>query len=232
MPVGLEVRNEIGTFIVTSEHRNLQLKTKGTATLTLDNAGLEQVIYSASITVTGCILPFIAHRATSLVGVTFTFISGTLTFKLWSPSPISVDWYVFDLMPPAAPSGFGLQVFTAAGQLAFDAGSGPLRIAGISQMPGAIGTVSDLSVNYPAGRTYAGIHSTSGIVTTADGSPGNYINREVITMTRWSGVNLIGRFSPSVAPSTAIFRNTSDEPPTNSNFNRHPAILVADVTNL
>lgn len=232
MPVGLEVRNDVGTFIVTSEHRNLQIKTKGTATLTLDFVGLERVIYTATITVTGCNIPFVAHRGSSLVGITSVFTGGSLTFKLWSPSPISVDWYVFDLMPSPASSGFGLQVFTAAGDLAFDAASGPLRIAGISQMPGAIGDVADLSVSYPAGRTYASIHSTSGNVTTSDGSPGNYVNRDVITMTSWSGTNLTGRFSRSAAPSTAITQNTSDEGPTNFFFNRPPAILVADVTNL
>jgi hypothetical protein len=236
MPIGLEIVNDSGTYVVTSEHKNLQLKNKGTLTLPAtvgSSSGTWPGVAQAQISVTAGTLPFIAFRSSSLVGVTSYVSGGTLYITFFSPTPsASISWYVFDFISSASTSGIGLQVFDDAGGVTFESEIGELRIAGISQMTGVGETTSDLSVAYPAGRTYASIHSTPGQYTSSVGDPGNYDNRDVIAMTRWSGTTLIGRFSVSAAPNTAISQDISDAQPTSYYYSQHPAILVADVTSI
>lgn len=133
MPAGLQVINSNGFVQIDENFRNLVFKEKGT--------------FSGSpytFTKSGLISPVLAFRSTGPTGVGLDYISrgagGAHTWHALDPG-FNGDWWLFDV-PTDLGGNVGLQVFTAAGNLAFDSNRKYMK-------------------PYPNGQIAYGLHTTS-----------------------------------------------------------------------
>lgn len=155
MSAGLEIYNQAGVLQISQDNKNFHLRQKGSVACNTawTSGGLTK--YTATITYAGGTAPMIAiatddGTALGRACVYEQTLSGsTWTFKVVCLNAGQVvDYWIFDAgIAPAVT--VGLEVFNAAGELAYHTELGPLRIAG------AVGDT------LAAGRDYAVIQSTS-----------------------------------------------------------------------
>ena len=151
MPAGLQIYNDFGTILIADTNPNYTYKSKGSAAT---NASSQLVL-----TVTDGVQPVIAFRSTAPVMLKRSARSGTtFTFTIFSETPgVTVDYWIFDVKGTPS-TGYGLQVFNAAGQLMFDSSSKIALVAGDGNYPGT----ATVNTVLPAGRTYAAVAVAAG----------------------------------------------------------------------
>lgn len=138
MTAGLQSWSTTGNVLQIDEsYRNLVLRQKGTVpegggSITFLN-GVSPVVVLCPIIANAGYCAYISHLNVS--GTTYTW-----TVPAWA------DYYVFDVPPAPAAHGIGLQVFNAAGQIAYDSGLAPMRVLGVYNHTPADGSPANQSV--------------------------------------------------------------------------------------
>lgn len=133
MAHGIEVINDHGTILIDDKYSNLAVRHQGTLAA---GAGLR------TVSVPGLNDPVPAIRSTAYSA---TASRQGSTGYIWSAGGAQVHWYVFDT--PQGSGGYGLQVFTASGQVAFDSNRKYARVRAVQSGVG--------SQTYDSGRLYA-----------------------------------------------------------------------------
>ena len=156
---GLQVNNDSNQVLIDENNKNYQLKTSGSGTCSTSQTSGGKTRYYTSITITSVTAPLFAIGNTSgsaAVSLYFIGVSGSdWTFTVMSATNgATFDYWVFDVAT-SSPENFGLEVYTAAGALAFHSGLKPLRIVDIL-------TEADGGDTYTSGRSYAVIQNQSG----------------------------------------------------------------------
>lgn len=164
MPAGLQVINASGIIQIDELYRGMVLRKAVTL-----GAGLNAVSFANAIS------PIIALRSTASPGMCVKSVTPGSTYT-WNVFGAGVA-YIFDVLPAALTTGAGLQVFTAAGELAFDSSyeqMKPVQYESWSPQPtaasytlGAAGTnwaytKGDGLVHQPTGSAWAAAISEPG----------------------------------------------------------------------
>jgi hypothetical protein len=120
MPAGLQVFNDSGVTQIDETYRNAVLR-------------LHQTVSNGqTVSLANCVAPIMAMYSTAGLTCMETGVAGSTYSWRFSGSG---EVFVFDQPPtPPALHGFGLQVFTSAGALAFDAGIDQMRVAGVGSI--------------------------------------------------------------------------------------------------
>lgn len=208
MTVGFEVIGDSGNILISQDYKNMQLVESGTVSPASGTyAGV------SSFSRTGLVAPILflsgPRRA---MGYACKKSSGSTAFLIFADgaSSAAVNYWIFDIAT-LIPSNGGLQVFTAAGELAFDSGAKTLRV--IDQLPISSGS-ANTTKSYAAGASYAVAHVKFGI-------------REVYLADQ--SRSFIGSSTPVGGITTDLFRQS---PTIVGTVNQRDAnILVADITN-
>lgn len=163
MPAGFQVWGDHGFLQIDQDYRNYALVAKGTnavhgpPTIT-DPVAPVLVLYSTA----GGVVP---------VGIT---ISGTT----WgwnvvsSPAGVDYEWYIYDVPPPSTAT-FGLVIYNAAGEVAFDATRKYMRVIADNAAVGATDSSNGSVFTEPAGRKYGYAPRTVPVYTLSEsGEPG------------------------------------------------------------
>lgn len=141
MPAGLIVYNDHGTVQIDETYRNLAVAAQGTPTMDGNGAAATPVI----------------HSTTGMMAVRGAYLTRYFNWpasndaKLFSTPGQQASYYLFDV--PSGAASFGFQVFTAAGDLAFDAAKKYARVRDTFTTTGPYPHTR----TYDAGRTYAAI---------------------------------------------------------------------------
>lgn len=164
MPQGIEVFNDNGRMVLSSNLRNPVLRASGTVTTitnTLTPSWNTSMFYVPYAKVAGS-FPLCAIRPTTqsfYYGIErFPVLAGAndLRFYFISNLPVGspVPYWIFDT-PPAPSAGFkGLEIYDAAGELNFSLQNKPLKIVDV--IGGNFsGLLTPVSSTYTAGKTYA-----------------------------------------------------------------------------
>ena len=151
MPVGLHINNSSSSASVQidSDAHNLRLVASGSIHVTKFNRSNNtndtppiQVAGDSPLLFLGPASGHVAVIRRSQEGGVWNFYLATGPWE-----DVTVEYYIFDRRTPVAGS-YGLQVFTASGELAFDSNDKHLRLAGI--YPG-----NSNVTGLPTGKTYA-----------------------------------------------------------------------------
>lgn len=216
--VGLEVVGAHGSLQINENYENLYLTQKGTISIltglastpyTIDIAGNMPLLFIGPTTTDAHIV--VAGRVLISASVwRYTLYAHSLN----NPSSflVNIPYYIFDVTVPTD-SGFGLQVFKANGELAFDSGSKFLRIKQVIQM-------TSIANSYTVGpNSIAMIDSTVFWIQQTSGSSSAVFG----TCVRVNGNNVTTRGGAVVSPNST----PAYVPP-----EYLPRIIVADSTNL
>ncbi len=157
MPAGIEIRNDGGFLQIDQDYRNSMLLSKWSGTtyesgdfwaLSGDRFQEIQVNFNSQLPLLGVSCAYQIALIDMVHNPSSPF-PNYMRFFINNPTPVPVTFYAFG--PQVASGGnYGLQVFNAAGTVAFDALNLPLRVAGQIITPADGGVYT-----YPAGRTYA-----------------------------------------------------------------------------
>lgn len=150
MPAGFQVVGSHGLVQVDGDYFNLGLAAKGTVNV----AGPAYYNAAATVTVTGS-TPILCIRSAAVTAsiVKVSRAGSQYTYSISGNSAGAVDWFLFDKMALGATSG--LQVFSAAGDLVFDAASRPMRVVAVYQINDTDTKTGSSSLALPAGGVYA-----------------------------------------------------------------------------
>lgn len=153
MPAGLQIFNTSGTILIDEHYHNLCVVKKATHTLT--GTPLVTTFYTGTQVQnsvdTGLTLTNRAIVAVRCSSVVHAYVSGNNVVFVGAPGAV-ITYYVFD-KPPASTATYGLVVYTATGEVAFDATRQYARVSGVRS--GSTVAAWAGAVSYPAGRTYA-----------------------------------------------------------------------------
>ena len=152
MPAGLQVFNDDNVLQIDEGTRNYELKQSGSGTCNTSESSGGRTRYYTTIAVTSSVAPMMAlgNCANNVCLYRVSVSGSTWTFVIVSDTNgATFDYWVFDVAA-SSPATFGLEVYTAAGDLSFHSVLKPLRIVGVGG-----GT-------YPSGRTYAVIMTSNG----------------------------------------------------------------------
>lgn len=142
MPAGLQVINNSGVLQIDSTYRNFSLLRSGSVTPAVDpNPGANSSSRIAQIAFSPSANELIAVACEDLFGP-YWAKPGIQAFRVVGTSQLR--YYVFGVK--SSSDGYGLQVFNAAGTLAFDSSWKPFNVAGV---------ITSGSVTLAAGRTPA-----------------------------------------------------------------------------
>jgi hypothetical protein len=225
MSVGLEIRNDSGVLIISQAFRNYHLIEKGTFVIPAgDSVVGGTFVFSRS----GRTFPVLAIRAPALVGSNEQVVSGgTITRTFSTPllaASVTVEFWLFDVLstPPAT---FGLEVYDAAGNLAYASGQAPMRIVGEVVMSAYTNT----SGTFGAGRTYAAVQTFAGFAQdNTETVPDFFVTKRIVGMASWSGTAITCRRNFT---QTKI-REFDEDIPGFSYETQPPRWLIVDVTNI
>lgn len=154
MPAGMQVYNDDGVLQIDENTLNFVMTGKGSSTCnTLLQSGWNT--YYRDIVVTG-VAPMLALQGSTAVGIASVTVSGfTWTFRVVGATGAAFDYFIFDLAIGTY-STAGLQVFTAAGVLAYHTDALPMRVVDF------VDRQADYTYDYTSGRSYATIQSAPG----------------------------------------------------------------------
>lgn len=161
MPAGLEIRNDAGFFQITDQYKNFVLVSKGTVALdgTEWNLGSSHQ-YGAHAVIsfpnTLGYPPLLALRCSVYVAIFRVQLVGgnwvyDITSQLGGLSTAVIEWFAFAPTPNVIPANYGLEVYTAGGQLAYHSGYLPMNVQSYQQQ--ALGHSGNFSL--PSGRKIA-----------------------------------------------------------------------------
>jgi len=194
------------TVQIDTNYRNLFLRQSGNA-VTVSGGAFS---YSA-FNIANMVAPVIAvGGSTPAVAYCSKLDSTTGQFLIMcsGPAGTSVPYYIFDTAP--SPTGtVGLKLFDASGRCIFDSNQKAMRVVDMQLVTGAPGGT------YPAGRTYACVHSIFGY---------REVTRENLQF-RLEGTS----FSGTTLSSTLFTHHTMPSSPIVTNI-RFGSYLVLDVT--
>jgi hypothetical protein len=210
---GLKTLTSFGVNLIDEDFKSLAVVASGS--LTTDETGITKIITRA-----GGVNPILALNCPDPIGILAQGRSGsTFTWQVRSgliSTAVNFDYWVFDNPPNTAPTGMGLVVRNAAGQIAFNSNFKHMRIEDQLFVSG----VPDVN-SYTPGQTYA--------VAFANGT------------LRDTGADLGGSFSNDHFMATAYvdaedihtgqlqFDTTTDA--VDLSYNPFTTVLVLDVTN-
>lgn len=141
MPVGAEIFNDSGAYLIDGANYNACFRRKGSVTTTAFYDGRTTLSKAEVAVAADEILAFACIYPTALIGAS----QGNMRLAVMSAPGAALLYWVFG--PPSSSGSFGMQIFNAASQLVYDAVRLPIRIAGLHT---GISTS-----NPPAGKTYA-----------------------------------------------------------------------------
>lgn len=206
MPAGITVYNDSGTIQIDENYQNLFVVASGTG---------------------GTIPAASNYTSAAMVAVAYT---SAARYTFGSSVAAGVKWWVFDTLPvTAANPGYGLQVWTADGKLAFDTAWKPMRFVA------AVGPVSGTpTFNYPSGREYAVILGRYEILVHEETSKGGGSSWDHVYDEKHSGAVVSGN-QVTVAHWTKTHNEWNDEfedPPQGEYDNTYgqTTFYVVDVT--
>ncbi|WP_338445963.1 hypothetical protein V5F89_12510 [Pelagerythrobacter marensis] len=160
---GLRIIGEHGATQIDSEYRNHQLVASGSIAhedmTFVSGSGGASVMYEMNMP--GLTSPLIAFACADAPVFYYESSSGNYLFIKTDPdtaNPAPINYWVFDLVATAAePAGYGLVIWNATGQIAFDSGRKSLSIVDflLGVDPGGTSGSGSLDTTYPSGRTYA-----------------------------------------------------------------------------
>ncbi|HCC4915132.1 TPA: hypothetical protein M5Q67_006140 [Pseudomonas aeruginosa] len=150
MPAGLTVFNDNWTFQINEDYSNVQLKSKGTFTVSSPTAKYTYS-YKGVLFVEGDNPEvYVTGTGSAYIGVGLKErVNNGWNFTIYSSTKVTFTYYVFDTnLPPAGT--FGLQVFKENGSLVYDSSWRVLRIIDVF----TLGYPSSQKT-YTSGRVYA-----------------------------------------------------------------------------
>lgn len=146
MPSGLQVKNDGGDYQIDDTYRNLVLRSK-----TVFAAGGDHAVSLAS-----AVSPVIAMASVDANGMYLASLTVTGGTYDWVVNGVGTV-YVFDAAPAGSLHGLGLQVFDAAGNVAFDSGYDYMKpVLRRYYQPYAAGTGTETIPNSDLGRVDGG----------------------------------------------------------------------------
>lgn len=151
MPYGFNITNDNGYTQVDQNYSNLALIQKGTVTVNT----LLDGNYTTTITFTGRVSPVLAIRPplNGTVGIDY-YASSTdptsRTYRFWSSSIITVEYWLFDSNAAMPTSGYGINVYKANGSGAWSSEWKTLRISDYRAISNSYQTTIDDPVISPA----------------------------------------------------------------------------------
>ena len=167
MPAGFQVTNNSGSIQVDGAYRNLALRHKGLITSlphsTFGTGYSTLRDYTITVPADYPVVAIAPASGSGIVGCRLHYMtrSGsnwTLHFYALTP-PSGAEFFVFDT-PQAVSGGYGLEVYTEAGQLAFSSLHKYMRVVG--------------SPTQPAGRRYAVVEASPEASWYEDADPGDW----------------------------------------------------------
>lgn len=131
MPAGLQFQTDTGFVQIDQDYFNFGLRQKGTATCNQFLTGPTTRQY-ATVVITNATAPMIAVHLNGELALYRVSVSGsTWTFFFIGNPGQTFEWYVFDVYTAGMATNFGLEVYNAAGALAYNSGAPPAKIAGV-----------------------------------------------------------------------------------------------------
>lgn len=225
MPVGMQVINDTGSFIIDGNYANLQRSKSGITTSGTGSPvsfGTQVIVPAAQVQT-----PVMAFRATDRS--VFPWMgypsggSGYVCDFVASTIRTNVEWFLFDsswAMPD--PAKLGLEIFNEQGQLIFNSGYRNFRIVDVVTVNAAglgFSQTATQTKTYPAGRKYAAMVASPSM---------GVENRRSICYDWSTGVH----FSGTTAIFTNVIGNAFDDGLSPSPGWRKPnaTIFIIDVT--
>lgn len=171
MSFGAEFRNNTGIIQIDSNYGNYYLSQSGssaTTSISGTGTGVSSLLYPQSwlvVSVTGVnpLIAFNSSQRTFLYNVTQSGSTWTFTLATMGAIGTIINYYIYDTYPTTLLTGWGLNIYDAAGKVTFSSNRKYLRV--IDQIAGPYSFVSGNSnwhgdsFSYAAGRTYAVIQS-------------------------------------------------------------------------
>lgn len=217
MAFGLRIKNAGGFVQIDDGYRNLMLREKGTLALSTSNPSFSEPIYAGVIgPKSGLTMPVLALKpdANTTCGVWYSQLaSGNWSWEIDGQSVVpgggTVDWYIFDVAPAGLPSGYGMWVKDASGNVAFHHEMKPMRVA--SGIVG--GRTYAMAVADPAyAYTYTDLgpgFGTPGFHDYAYASEMNAVSAASAIPVRMALSNFITEFNPAFPPANQPIPPTS-----------------------
>lgn len=226
MAYGLRIIGSHGVAQIDHEYRNLTLIEKGTLNLATRDIGFSEPIYYGLVgPKSGLTSPVLALRPLGDTSCGVWYLSragGNWTWQIdgtsGAPGAGQVEWFLFDVAPSAPASGFGLAVYTPAGEVAFHHNMKPMRVAG----PMVGGRTYAMAIADPAySYSYTNLGESFDMPGYNDYGYASEMNVVVpsIALTRITLSNFITQYMPGTQPPNQPI------PP-----NSHSAKLLLDVT--
>jgi hypothetical protein len=226
---GLQAFNDSGVLQIDSTYRNMRLAEKGVLQ-TGPRAPLNspQLLWGSnliSLPLPSSVLAWRCPARCTLV--TYTPVPGVAQYGFFTESASVVEWWRFDVSPPAA-SNFGIQVFNSAAELVFDSGDVSAKVLDVFESSIAPTPPPYNVEGIP--RTYSGKkiavvqNNAAGLLTGFAGSPGGIMRMAYTARMPDDATVVIDYYMVEFRTQAPPFFGTRTT--------SHPNYMVMDVTGL
>lgn len=156
MPAGFQVIGDGGVVQIDENYINYGFIQKGTVDTSYAYNSSVEITGDAPIICLRALNTFVSIQAVGKLGNTYTY-----TFR--GTADETIEWFLFDKVPPGSAAPFGLNVYKADGTLAYSSTSKPMIMTAVG--------ASDTTVSGPTGKYAACLSSPR--ITAVPASP-NY----------------------------------------------------------